>query len=227
MVHAYWGTILSVDDSVGRLLARLEATRQLDNTIVVFMGDNGLLEGEHGMVDKRTAHEPSMRIPLFVRYPALARGKVIPQQALTIDVAPSLLELCGAKPLAKIHGKSWVKLLRGGDPGLAERVVLRIQLREAIPLHAERARDSHRRVEIHSLPPRRRLAGQAHGGALRRAERSRRAPQPDQRSEVRGNAFRAEGGTCPLDERVGPPPENDRMPIDEGIKKELPDQKLR
>ncbi len=57
MVHAYWGTIMSVDDSVGRLLAWLEETRQLDSTIVVFTGDNGLLEGEHGMVDKRTAHE--------------------------------------------------------------------------------------------------------------------------------------------------------------------------
>lgn len=89
---------------------------ELDYTIVVFMGDNGLLEGEHGMVDKRTAHEASLRIPLLVRYPALAQGRVIEPQALTIDVAPSLLELCGAQPLAGIHGKSWVKLVREGDP---------------------------------------------------------------------------------------------------------------
>ena len=71
MVHAYWGTILSVDDSVGRLRAWLEETGQLDNTIIVFVGDNGLLEGEHGMVDKRTMHEPSIRIPMVVRYPGL------------------------------------------------------------------------------------------------------------------------------------------------------------
>jgi N-acetylglucosamine-6-sulfatase len=116
MVHAYWGTILSVDDSVGRLLAYLEDTKQLDNTIVVFMGDNGLLEGEHGMVDKRTAHEPSLRIPLLVRYPPLSQSNVVQQQVLTIDVAPSLLELCGAKPLDHIQGKSWVKLVRQGDP---------------------------------------------------------------------------------------------------------------
>jgi arylsulfatase A-like enzyme len=116
MVHGYWGTILSVDDSVGRLFKYLEETKQLDNTIIVFMGDNGLLEGEHGMVDKRTAHEPSLRIPLLVRYPGLAKGKVVEDQALTIDVAPSLLELCGAKPLENIHGKSWVKLVREGDP---------------------------------------------------------------------------------------------------------------
>ena len=74
MVHGYWGTILSVDDSVGRLLACSNETGQLDNTIVVFMGDNGLLEGEHGMVDKRTMHEPSIRIPLVVRYPGADAG---------------------------------------------------------------------------------------------------------------------------------------------------------
>jgi N-acetylglucosamine-6-sulfatase len=99
MVHGYWGTILSVDDSIARLVTFLKDTQQLDNTIIVFMGDNGLLEGEHGMVDKRTMHEPSIRIPLIVRYPGLASGKVIPEQVLTEDIAPSLLELCGAPPL--------------------------------------------------------------------------------------------------------------------------------
>jgi arylsulfatase A-like enzyme len=69
MVHGYWGTILSVDDSVGRLYSYLEQTHQLDNTVIVFMGDNGLLEGEHGMVDNRSAHEHSLSIPLLVRYP--------------------------------------------------------------------------------------------------------------------------------------------------------------
>ena len=88
MTHAYWGTILSVDDSVGRLLAYLEQTRQLDNTLIVFMGDNGLLNGEHGMVDKRTAHEPSMRIPILARYSGLTTApKVIDQQVLTLDIA--------------------------------------------------------------------------------------------------------------------------------------------
>jgi N-acetylglucosamine-6-sulfatase len=116
MVHGYWGTILSVDDSMGRLFRYLEGSGELENTIVVFMGDNGLLEGEHGMVDKRTAHEASLRVPLLVRYPGLARGKVVSQQALTVDVAPSLLELCGAAPIENIHGKSWVPLVRGTDP---------------------------------------------------------------------------------------------------------------
>ncbi len=58
MVHGYWGTILSVDESVGRLVRQLAETKQLDNTIFVFMSDNGLIEGEHGMVDKRTRPVP-------------------------------------------------------------------------------------------------------------------------------------------------------------------------
>jgi arylsulfatase A-like enzyme len=77
MIHAYWGTVLSVDDSVGRLVEHLESTGQLQNTVIVFMGDNGLLEGEHGMVDKRTMHEPSIRIPIIACGPGLPVGKVV------------------------------------------------------------------------------------------------------------------------------------------------------
>ena len=77
MVHAYWGTILSVDDSMGRLVYYLRDSGQLANTLIVFMGDNGLLEGEHGMIDKRTMHEPSIRVPLIASGPGLPRGKVV------------------------------------------------------------------------------------------------------------------------------------------------------
>ena len=119
MTRAYWGTILSVDDSVGRLHALLRERGELDDTIVVYMSDNGILNGEHGMVDKRTAHEPSIRILQIVRFPGLTptdRPKVIDQQVLTVDVAPSLLELAGAPALAGIHGRSWKRLVREGDP---------------------------------------------------------------------------------------------------------------
>ena len=102
MVHAYWGTILSVDESTGRLVDHLRETGQFDNTLIVFMGDNGLLEGEHGMVDKRTMHEPSIRVPLVARGPGLPQGKVVSGQVLTEDVAPSILDLCGA---AAIEGR--------------------------------------------------------------------------------------------------------------------------
>lgn len=120
MVRAYWGTLLSVDDSVGALYAFLKEQGELDNTLFIFTSDNGLLEGEHGMVDKRTGHEPSIRIPLVVRYPGLTmpnEARVIEQITSTIDFAPSILDICGASPIEKVHGKSWRRLASGDASG--------------------------------------------------------------------------------------------------------------
>jgi N-acetylglucosamine-6-sulfatase len=118
MTRSYLGTILSVDDSVGRLVDELQKQGELDNTIFIFAGDNGLLNGEHGMVDKRTMHEPSIRVPLVVRYPGLTaadKPQRVKQMVLHEDLAPTICELCGAEPLPKIHGRSWKKLVSEGD----------------------------------------------------------------------------------------------------------------
>lgn len=120
MVRAYWGTLLSVDDSVGRLYDFLRVKGELDNTLIIFTSDNGLLEGEHGMVDKRTGHEPSIRIPLVVRYPGLTpsdRPRVVEQITATIDFAPSILDICSAPAMEKVHGRSWRRLAQGDASG--------------------------------------------------------------------------------------------------------------
>jgi N-acetylglucosamine-6-sulfatase len=119
MVRNYRSTILSVDDSVGRIYDALAQAGELDKTLFIFTTDNGLLEGEHGMVDKRTMHEASIRIPLVVRYPGLTpahQPKVIDEQVLTVDFAPTILELCHAEPLPHVHGRSWKQLVQTGDP---------------------------------------------------------------------------------------------------------------
>jgi N-acetylglucosamine-6-sulfatase len=116
MARAYRATILSVDDSVGRLLRLLEERGELDRTLVVFTTDNGLLEGEHGMVDKRTMHEPSIRVPLVVRYPGLtppSQPRRVDAMVLTEDFASSILDICGVAPLPRTHGRSWKELARG------------------------------------------------------------------------------------------------------------------
>ena len=120
MTRAYWGTILSVDDSVGRLYQLLEEIGEIDNTLIIFTGDNGLLSGEHGMVDKRTMHEPSIRVPLVVRYPGLTspdKSRVVEQMVLTEDFAPSIVDICGAAPLKNAHGRSWKRLAQGDPAG--------------------------------------------------------------------------------------------------------------
>jgi len=76
------------------------------------------------MVDKRTMHEPSIHVPLVVRYPALTQARstsegahTVDQQVLTIDFAPSILDICGVAPLRKVHGASWKNLAQGDTTG--------------------------------------------------------------------------------------------------------------
>jgi N-acetylglucosamine-6-sulfatase len=117
-VRHYTASIKSIDDSLGKLYNHLKDSGELDNTLFVFAGDNGFFLGEHGMSDKRTMHEGSIRVPLIVRYPKLAKpGTVINEQVLNIDLAPSVLEICGATPLKHIHGESWARLLNGKNCG--------------------------------------------------------------------------------------------------------------
>ncbi len=112
-VRAYTATIKSVDDSVAQIYAVLRDQGVLDNTLIVFAGDNGMFLGEHGMTDKRAMHEPSIRIPLIARYPKLIKpGTVVTQQVLNIDLAPSIIEIAAAKPLTHIHGRSWAPLFK-------------------------------------------------------------------------------------------------------------------
>lgn len=102
-----------IDEGVGRILKALEETAQLDNTIIIFTSDNGYFWGEHGLGDKRFAYEESIRIPLLMRYPKLIKaGSERRQMTLNIDIAPTLLELGGAKVPADVHGRSLVPLFR-------------------------------------------------------------------------------------------------------------------
>lgn len=110
----YCETLLAVDDSVGRVLAELRARGQLEETLIVYMGDNGFAFGEHGLIDKRTAYEWSMRVPLIVQCPAvIPAGKPITSLVANLDIAPTLLEAAGAPVPTGLDGRSFWPLLRG------------------------------------------------------------------------------------------------------------------
>lgn len=113
----YYRTILGIDESVGRVLNELEASGRLDNTFVVFAGDNGYFVGEHGLGDKRLMYEESIRIPMLVRYPKLVKaGSRVDGTVLNIDLAPTVLELAGVKVPDGMQGRSMVPVLKG-KPG--------------------------------------------------------------------------------------------------------------
>lgn len=230
MVRAYWGTIRSVDDSVGRLRELLELRGELENTIIVFMSDNGILSGEHGMVDKRTMHEPSIRIPLVVRYPGLTatdRPRIVEQQVLTLDVAPSLLELCGAELPGRVSGRSWVRLVRSGDPDWRTSWFYYYNYEKQFP-YTPNVRGIRTDTWKYVHYP--------HGDGKpdrHRAELYNLAADPDERhnliADPAGAAMLAtlRGELARLMAAEGLAAGHDPMPLDEGIQQRLPDASIR
>lgn len=141
----YAETLLSVDESVGRIMSLLRERQLLDSTIVMFMGDNGFAFGEHGLIDKRTAYEASMRVPLLMAGGGLPTGRIVQQVVANIDIAPTILDAAGLMPLpggsprgevpatggapgptaaapvaAGMDGRSMMPLLRGEQPAWRE-----------------------------------------------------------------------------------------------------------
>jgi N-acetylglucosamine-6-sulfatase len=106
--------LMAVDESLGRILDVLEEKGELENTVVVVTSDHGFFYGEHGLSEeRRLAYEESLRIPLMVRYPPLVKaGTLIDPMVLTLDLAPTFLELGGVPP-EPLDGRSLVPLLRG------------------------------------------------------------------------------------------------------------------
>jgi N-acetylglucosamine-6-sulfatase len=119
----YAETLLGVDESVGRVLDYLEAEKLLDSTLVVYMGDNGFAFGEHGLIDKRTAYEESMRVPMVMQCPELfPGGRAVDAVVANLDVAPTILSAAGLVPPREMMGASLLPLARG------ERVSWRTEL---------------------------------------------------------------------------------------------------
>jgi N-acetylglucosamine-6-sulfatase len=110
----YAETLLAVDESLGRVFELLKRRGELESTLVVYMGDNGFAFGEHGLIDKRTAYEESMRVPLLMHCPQLLRaGTKVEQVVANIDMAPTLLEVAGLRAPDTMAGKSYLPLAKG------------------------------------------------------------------------------------------------------------------
>ena len=107
--------LLAVDESLGRILTALEKNGSLDDTVVVFTSDHGYFYGEHGLSEeRRLAYEEAIRIPLLVRYPPRVRPGTTPQEmVLSLDLAPTLLELAGLSPSSGLQGRSLVPIFSG------------------------------------------------------------------------------------------------------------------
>lgn len=115
IVAAYYAMVELIDDQVGRMLATLEETGQLENTIVIFMSDHGEMLGDHGLYLKGPHfYDEAVRVPLVMSWPGhfsagLQSGALV---ELT-DLAPTLMEACGLEPEPQMQGRSLLSMLTG------------------------------------------------------------------------------------------------------------------
>ncbi|MGH9630404.1 MAG: sulfatase family protein [Bryobacteraceae bacterium] len=110
----YAETLLAVDDSAGRVLEALRKCGELDSTLIIYMGDNGFAFGEHGLIDKRTAYEESMRVPMLVRCPELfSGGRPVEAVIANIDIMPTCLAAAGLEAPKGIDGQNALPILQG------------------------------------------------------------------------------------------------------------------
>jgi arylsulfatase A-like enzyme len=103
----------SVDEGVGSILDALERNGQLDNTLILFLGDNGYFFGEHGLgPERRFAYEEGIRSPFLMRYPRrVSPGLLVTGLVICQDIAPTMIELAGGRPGPQIQGRSLLPLL--------------------------------------------------------------------------------------------------------------------
>jgi len=164
----------SVDEGVGRIFAALEQKKQLDNTVLIFLGDNGYFFGEHGLgPERRFAYEAGIRSPFVVRFPKMIKsGTRVKKLIICQDIAPTLIELAGGRPGPQVQGKSLTALFKGKKQPWRKSFLVEYWAEQALPWARghELQGGAHRPLQADPLGEPRQ------GGRARRAVRPREGP---------------------------------------------------
>jgi arylsulfatase A-like enzyme len=121
---ATYGTLSMIDDGVGKIMSRLEALGILDDTIVVFTSDHGDMMGDHSLFLKGFMHyRGTLQVPFTMSVPGIETGRT-QSLASSIDIAPTLLELCGIKGYDGIQGVSLVPVINDSTESVRDTVLI-------------------------------------------------------------------------------------------------------
>ncbi len=119
----YLNTAESMDRNIGRVLDYLKENKLDDNTLVLYLSDQGFYMGEHGWFDKRFMYEESFRTPMLMKMPGLIKPNTnIEGMVSVVDIAPTFLELAGTKIPKDIQGKSFLSLLNGKKKNIQDQI---------------------------------------------------------------------------------------------------------
>lgn len=112
-IRAYYAVISHMDHQVGQVVEQLRSLGVLEKTVIVFLSDNGYHLGSHGLGNKITMHEESVRVPMFMAGPGVPSGVRTNSLVSALDVYPTLLDLAGVEnPPSHLMGQSLIPLLK-------------------------------------------------------------------------------------------------------------------
>ena len=103
----------NIDIQLNKVLAKLEASGELDNTYIIYTSDHGMSIGRHGLMGKQNLYEHTWRVPFIVKGPGLEAGKRVKGNIYLLDVLPTLCELAGIDAPETVEGISFVPVLKG------------------------------------------------------------------------------------------------------------------
>jgi len=103
----------SIDDQIGRVLERLEAMGELDNTYIIYTADHGMAIGRHGLQGKQNLYEHTWRVPMIVKGPGIEAGVRAPGNIYLLDVLGTLCDLAGIDAPTTFEGESFAPVVRG------------------------------------------------------------------------------------------------------------------
>lgn len=114
----YCAGVEAIDENLGRVLQYLDKNNLTEETLIIYTSDNGFFVGEHGWYDKRFMYEPSMRIPLVVRWPAAPKARLSEHLVANIDITATILDYAGVTSPESMQGKTLRGIVNGGQQTL-------------------------------------------------------------------------------------------------------------
>ncbi|MDV7185905.1 sulfatase [Lutibacter sp. TH_r2] len=110
----YLRCVKGVDDNLGRLFDYLKKEGLWENTVIIYTGDQGMMLGQHDLIDKRWIYDEAMQMPFIVHYPKMIKERKTTDLLINnTDYAPTMIELAGGKTPKYMQGKSFIKTLKG------------------------------------------------------------------------------------------------------------------
>lgn len=109
----YYAVVSHLDAQIGRLVAALRQTRQLENTLIIYTSDHGLALGSHGLMGKQNQYEHTINVPLIFSGPGIIPETQRSAQCCLRDLVPTVCELCSVPVPPTVEATSLVPILRG------------------------------------------------------------------------------------------------------------------